>query len=63
MNWSKMGRGKENGGLGFHDLESFNLALLAKQGWQLLQYSDTLVAKIFWEKYYPNETFLESNLG
>jgi hypothetical protein len=63
MNWSKMGRGKENGGLGFRDLESFNLALLAKQGWRLLQNSDTLVAKVFRKKYYPNETFLESNLG
>ena len=63
MSWSKMGRGKESGGLGFRDLEIFNIALLAKQGWRLLQNPETLVAKIFQEKYYPNGSFLESNLG
>ena len=47
MSWSKMGKGKERGGLGFRDLESFNLALLAKQEWRLLQNPDSLVAKIF----------------
>jgi ribonuclease HI len=63
MKWSKMGRAKENGGLGFRDLEVFNLALLAKQGWRLIQYPDSLVARIFKEKYYPNGSFLDSNLG
>jgi hypothetical protein len=63
MSWRRMGRAKENGGLGFHDLELSNLALLAKQGWRLLQQPNTLVAKIFREKYYPQGNFLEANLG
>lgn len=54
---------KSKGGLGYRDLECFNMALLAKQGWRLLHNPDTLVAKIIKEKYYPDGTFLESNLG
>jgi hypothetical protein len=63
MSWEKMGRAKENGGLGFCDLESFNMALLAKQGWRLLQFPKSPVAKIFKEKYYPHTTYMETPLG
>jgi hypothetical protein len=63
MSWERMGRAKEKGGLGYRDLENFNLALLAKQGWRLLQNPNSLVAKVFKEKYYPGENFLEAGLG
>ena len=63
MSWRRMGREKESGRLGFHDLELYNLALLAKQGWRLLQQPNTLVATIFREKYYSQGIFLEASLG
>jgi hypothetical protein len=63
MSWDRMGRTKDKGGLGYRDLESFNLALLAKQGWRLLQQPDTLLGRIYKEKYFPHGNFLESSLG
>jgi hypothetical protein len=52
MAWSGLGRSKNSGGLGYRDLDCFNMALLAKQGWRLLQQPETLVARVFREKYY-----------
>jgi hypothetical protein len=63
MSWEKLGRAKERGGMGFRDLECFNLALLAKQGWRLIHNVDSLVSHIFREKYYPNGSFQSANLG
>ena len=54
---------KEEGGLGFCDLRLFNLALLGKQGWNLLTKPHTLVARVFKEKYFPLGDYLSSNLG
>jgi hypothetical protein len=63
LSWEKMGCAKLEGGLGFRDLVLFNKALLAKQGWRLLQNPDSLTAKIFEAKYYENSSFLEASLG
>lgn len=63
MKWERLGRAKGIGGLGFRDIECFNKALLAKQGWRLVQSPDSFVAQVMKAKYYQGVSFLESNLG
>jgi hypothetical protein len=60
VNWKKTCKAKSKGGIGFKDLRAFNEALLAKQGWRLTTNPDSLVAKIFKAKYYPNSDFLSA---
>ncbi|XP_062173647.1 uncharacterized protein LOC133879121 [Alnus glutinosa] len=39
------------------------MALLAKQEWKLISSPDSLLAQIIKEKYYPNGTFMEAQVG
>ncbi|XP_042987152.1 uncharacterized mitochondrial protein AtMg00310-like [Carya illinoinensis] len=63
LKWSTLCQSKFKGGMGFRDLESFNLALLAKQGWRLLHSHGSLFTAVFKAKYFPNSDFLSSALG
>ena len=49
--------------MGFRDLDCFNLALLAKQCWRIIKSPSSLVAQILKCKYFPQGSFLNSNLG
>jgi hypothetical protein len=63
MSWKGLGRSKNSSGLGYRDLDNFNIALLAKQGWRLIQKPDSLAARVLKEKYFPKKSFLEASLG
>ncbi|KAA3487801.1 reverse transcriptase [Gossypium australe] len=54
---------KEEGGMGFRDLPKFNIALLAKQSWRLLENPGLLTAQLIRAKYCNGSNFLEASLG
>lgn len=53
---------KSEGGMGFRDLYSFNLAMLSKQCWRLITNPDSLCAHVLKAKYYPNISLLQATL-
>jgi hypothetical protein len=63
LSWDRMAYPKALGGMGFRDLHSFNLAMIAKQGWNIITKPHTLVAKIYKARYFPNSSFFDSRLG
>lgn len=49
IHWSKWEgtcKSKEKWGMGFRELSSFNQALLAKKGWRVIQFSNSLMARV-----------------
>ncbi|GJN27875.1 hypothetical protein PR202_gb15931 [Eleusine coracana subsp. coracana] len=58
--WWKLCFPKHEGGMGFRDLQSFNLAMLAKQIWRLLCEPNSLCARILRAKYYPDGRLLNA---
>jgi hypothetical protein len=59
VGWKKMKLPKDEGGLGFRDLYSFNiLAILARQSWRMIQSPDSLCACVLRAKYFPDADVL-----
>lgn len=63
ITWKRLCVPKEYGGLGLKELRKFNLAMLAKQGWRLLNESNPLVTAVMKARYYPKVNFLNADLG
>ena len=55
-----MTRSKKDGGFAFRDLHTFNMAMMARQGWHLLQNLDTLCGKVLKAKYFLDSSVLEA---
>ena len=60
ISWDKLTRSKAQGGLGFRDMHSFNLAMLSRQIWRLIQNPESLCAQILKARYFPHTHVLEA---
>ncbi|XP_018474039.1 uncharacterized protein LOC108845308 [Raphanus sativus] len=63
LSWDKFCLPKENGGMGFIDIQCFNQALLAQQAWRITQYDQSLLAQVLRGKYFPNKYLVNAQLG
>lgn len=54
---------KLEGGLGFRELQSFNMALLAKQCWRVLTMAISAAARVLKDKYFKHTKLLKAKLG
>ena len=62
INWKKLCTQKKEGGMGFRDLHSFNLAMLSKQAWRLIHDTNSLFYKVYKAQYFPNSSFMMENI-
>ncbi|KAL2249340.1 UNVERIFIED_CONTAM: putative mitochondrial protein [Sesamum indicum] len=60
--WKRMCRSKRDGGLGFRELERFNIAMLAKQGWRFVTNPSSLLSRVIKTKYFPRSDFFDAKV-
>ena len=63
FSWKRVCKSKFHGGMGFRNLQAFNLAMLAKQGWRILTNPKSLMARVYKAKYLPHDEVLNSKKG
>lgn len=62
VSWDVISLPKQ-GGLGFRNLQEFNVALLAKQCRRMMMEPDSLWARFMKARYFPLSSFLEARKG
>ena len=60
ISWEKLSKPKTYGGLGFWNLQYFNLAMLARQAWRILQNPHSLCSQVLAARYFPNGSIPEA---
>lgn len=60
LDWDTLATAEVKGGMGFRNLELFNLSLLGKHGWRFLTNPNSLCARVLKGKYFPDTNFLDA---
>lgn len=63
VSWDKLCQAKTKGGLSFRNLRAFNLSLLAKQCWRIMEKPESLLAQVYRARYFQHGYFMEAGLG
>lgn len=63
MLWERLCAFKEDGGLGFKKLRSFNVKMLAKQACRIITNANPLVTSLMRARYFPHKYFLNASIG
>lgn len=61
--WSNLCKPKAAGGLGFRSLQVFYQSLLAKQVWRVIQFPNSLMARLLKGRYFKNTDIMDAKLG
>lgn len=61
--WETLCKPKNEGSLGFRNLQSFNEALMGKQCWRIITNEQSSMAKTLKARYYPRGNLLSAKLG
>lgn len=61
VSWDTLTKNKNEGGLGFRDIQTFNHAMLAKVSWRILTKPECLLARVLKGKYCHKQSFLDAS--